>query len=165
MKSKGNNNKPILKFVVTKMMQPPKRYHSADVCLPAITWPHHNSFGFYIHDDVIVLVVMNSTTNLACCSDFVIQFPNITNDNNQIIHISINGLAACPSTMNMKLTNKGGCQFVNGNSLMKPPSAALSSLVMEPLQRGQNTLRYLLLDNLCHHHCIPVGAHGPHCTV
>jgi hypothetical protein len=45
MKSKGNNNKPVLKVVTTKTLQPPKRYHSADVCLPAITWPHHNSFG------------------------------------------------------------------------------------------------------------------------
>jgi hypothetical protein len=45
MKSKGNNNKPVLKVVTTKTLQPPKRYHSADVCLPAITWPCHNSFG------------------------------------------------------------------------------------------------------------------------
>jgi hypothetical protein len=44
MKSKGNNNKPILKVVTTKTLQPLKRYHSADVCLPAVTWPHHNSF-------------------------------------------------------------------------------------------------------------------------
>jgi hypothetical protein len=45
MKSKGNNNKPVLKVVTTKKLQPPKRYHFADVCLPAITRPHHNSFG------------------------------------------------------------------------------------------------------------------------
>jgi hypothetical protein len=45
MKSKGNNNKPVLKVVTTKTLQPPKRYHSADVCLPAITRPHHNSFA------------------------------------------------------------------------------------------------------------------------
>jgi hypothetical protein len=44
MKSKGNNNKPILKVVTTIMLQPPKRYHSADVCLSAITRPRHNSF-------------------------------------------------------------------------------------------------------------------------
>jgi hypothetical protein len=45
MKSKGNNNKPVLKVVTTKTLQPPKRYHSADVCLPAVTRPCHNSFG------------------------------------------------------------------------------------------------------------------------
>jgi hypothetical protein len=44
MKSKGNNNKPILKVVTTKTLQPPKRYHSADVCLPAVTRPRHNLF-------------------------------------------------------------------------------------------------------------------------
>jgi hypothetical protein len=44
MKNKGNNNKPVLKVVTTKTLQPPKRYNSADVCLPAITQPHHNSF-------------------------------------------------------------------------------------------------------------------------
>jgi hypothetical protein len=46
MKSKGNNNKPVLKVVTTKTLQPPKRYHSADVCLAAVTRPRHNSFGF-----------------------------------------------------------------------------------------------------------------------
>jgi hypothetical protein len=44
MKSKGNNNKPVLKVVTTKMLQPPKRYHSTDVCLPFVTQPCHNSF-------------------------------------------------------------------------------------------------------------------------
>jgi hypothetical protein len=45
MKSKGNHNKPVLKVVTTKTLQPPKRYHSADVCLAAVTRPRHNSFG------------------------------------------------------------------------------------------------------------------------
>jgi hypothetical protein len=45
MKSKGNNNKPVLKVVTTIKLQPPKRYHSADMCLPAVTWPRHNSFA------------------------------------------------------------------------------------------------------------------------
>jgi hypothetical protein len=45
MKSKGNNNKLVLKVVTTKTLQPPKRYHSADVCLPGVTRPRHNSFG------------------------------------------------------------------------------------------------------------------------
>jgi hypothetical protein len=46
MKSKGNNNKPILKVVTTKTLQPPKRYHSTDdVCLSAITRPL-DSFAF-----------------------------------------------------------------------------------------------------------------------
>jgi hypothetical protein len=49
MKSKGNNNKPVLKVVTTKTLQPPKRYHSTDVCLPAITWPHSNSFVRWEH--------------------------------------------------------------------------------------------------------------------
>jgi hypothetical protein len=49
MKSKGNNNQPVLKVVTTKTLQPPKRYHSADMCLPAITWPHHNSFVRWEH--------------------------------------------------------------------------------------------------------------------
>jgi hypothetical protein len=35
MKSKGNNNKPVLKVVTTKTLQLPKRYHSADVYLTA----------------------------------------------------------------------------------------------------------------------------------
>jgi hypothetical protein len=43
-KTKENNNKPILKVVTTKTLQPPKRYHSADVCLPAVTRPRHNLF-------------------------------------------------------------------------------------------------------------------------
>jgi hypothetical protein len=38
MKSKGNNNKPILKVVTTITLQPPKRYHSA-------ARPRHNSFA------------------------------------------------------------------------------------------------------------------------
>ncbi len=46
MKSKGNNNKPILKVVTTKTLQPPKRYHSADVCLSAVTRPRRNAFAF-----------------------------------------------------------------------------------------------------------------------
>jgi hypothetical protein len=37
MKSKGNNNKPVLKVVTTKTLQLPKRYHSADVYLTADT--------------------------------------------------------------------------------------------------------------------------------
>jgi hypothetical protein len=45
MKSKGNNNKSVLKVVTTKTLQPPKRYHSTDMCLPAVTWPRHNSFA------------------------------------------------------------------------------------------------------------------------
>ncbi|MCU0321990.1 MAG: hypothetical protein MUE72_06195 [Chitinophagaceae bacterium] len=45
MKSKGNNNKPVLKVVTTKTLQPSKRYHSADVCLAAVTWPRHNSLA------------------------------------------------------------------------------------------------------------------------
>jgi hypothetical protein len=49
MKSKGNNNKPVLKVVTTKTLQPPKRYHSADVCLVAITRPRHNSFDLMLH--------------------------------------------------------------------------------------------------------------------
>jgi hypothetical protein len=44
MKSKGNNNKPIIKVVTTITLQPLKRYHSADVCLSAVTRPRHNSF-------------------------------------------------------------------------------------------------------------------------
>jgi hypothetical protein len=51
MKSKGNNNKPVLKVVTTKTLQPPKRYRSADVCLPAVTRPRHNSF------EIILIVV------------------------------------------------------------------------------------------------------------
>jgi hypothetical protein len=35
MKSKGNNNKPVLKVVTTKTLQPPKRYHSADMYIKA----------------------------------------------------------------------------------------------------------------------------------
>jgi hypothetical protein len=46
MKSKGNNNKPVLKVVTTKTLQPLKRYHSADVCLAAVTRPRHNSFRY-----------------------------------------------------------------------------------------------------------------------
>jgi hypothetical protein len=45
MKSKGNNNKQVLKVVTTKTLQPPTRYHSADMCLAAVTQLHHNSFG------------------------------------------------------------------------------------------------------------------------
>jgi hypothetical protein len=40
MKSKGNNNKPVLKVVTTKTLQPPKRHHTADVCLPVVTQGH-----------------------------------------------------------------------------------------------------------------------------
>ena len=56
MKSKGNNNKPILKVVTTKTLQPPKRYHSADVCLAAVTRPRHNSFGGIIVRAMFVIV-------------------------------------------------------------------------------------------------------------
>jgi hypothetical protein len=45
MKSKGNNNKPVLKVMCTQMIATTKRYHSAEVYLTAVTWPRHNSFG------------------------------------------------------------------------------------------------------------------------
>jgi hypothetical protein len=45
--SNGNticNTKPVIKVVSTQTIATTKRYHSDDVCLSAITWPHLNSF-------------------------------------------------------------------------------------------------------------------------
>ncbi len=71
MKSKGNNNKPILKVVTTKTLQPPKRYHSTDVCLPAITRPHHNSFDA-MHDKA-VLGTYNYCIYSSCVGAFHVE--------------------------------------------------------------------------------------------
>ena len=95
----------------------------------------------------VLLVTNERNEKLApSCSDFVVQFNNIdTCPTNSRISISVNG-SKCPSNMNMKLTESKGCRFIEGESL-KPPSTALASLVSR-LQKGKNTLRYSLLNNL-----------------
>jgi hypothetical protein len=53
MKSKGNNNKPILKVLSTQTITTTKRYHSADVYLTAVPWLHvtiHLVWGYkHVH--------------------------------------------------------------------------------------------------------------------